>query len=175
MTRPYRDDKHLWSTIETEAGAIAVHPIRADRIMFDIAKTNHAPAHRPDGQHGSRVLSIGNGVEIRAGGFVTRTADGWTVERELFDAIQYPSGRELTTAQDERARELITSMVLGWIATHEGDIAQAEDIYRNNAALALEENVAKHVEALRILRRNLRACENGRTYTQYPDLPTKGR
>ena len=63
--------------------------------------------------------------------------------------------------------------MLGWIATHEGDIAQADDIDRNNAARTLEEAIARHVEALKVLRRNLRRCENGQTFETYPDLPTQ--
>jgi hypothetical protein len=59
--------------------------------------------------------------------------------------------------------------------THAGDLAQADDIDRNNGARTLEEAIAKHEEALSILRAQLTACEEGEPFTQYPDLPTKGR
>ena len=75
-TRPYRDNRHLWSVIDTEAGAIALWPLRADSLAFDIARANHLPRNLPDGEHGSRVLDIGHGVSIRATGNVQRTENG---------------------------------------------------------------------------------------------------
>jgi hypothetical protein len=70
---------------------------------------------------------------------------------------------------------VIERMIGEWASTHEGDIAQADDIERNNAARTLEEAIATHQEALKILRANLKRCEAGKDYSQYPDLPTKGR
>jgi hypothetical protein len=57
-------------------------------------------------------------------------------------------------------------------STHAGDIAQADDIDRNNGARRLEETIRRHEEALSILRRELTACEEGEPFTHYPDLPT---
>lgn len=171
QARPYISDHHLWSTVSTDAGAIAVWPQTADRIYFDIAKTGHLPANLPDGEHGSHVLDIGGGVTIRAGGSVHRQDGSWAVCDALY-GCQYPSGRELTAKQDERARAVIGEMLTSWARTHEGDIAQADDIDRNNAARTLEEKIAQHTEALKILRRELRRCDNGKPFTQYPELPT---
>lgn len=169
--RPFVGDAHLWSTIETEAGAIALKPIRATDLYFDIARSNHLPRNLPEGEHGSRVLDIGGGVKIRATGHVARGANGWEITG-LY-ASQYPNGRDLTRLQDQRAREVILAMVLGWISTHEGDLAQADDIDRNNAAQTLEEQIKRHQDALRILRKQLRRCEEGKPFETYPDLPTK--
>lgn len=172
--RPYQSDRHLWATITTDAGAIAVWPQTADRIYFDIAKSSHLPANLPEGERGSHVLDIGRGVKVRASGSIHRTADGWKVRDAIYGA-QYPSGRELTAQQDQRARALIEQMIGEWAQAHEGDIAQADDIDRNNCARTLEENIARHEEALSILRAELERCEEGEPFTQYPDLPTKGR
>lgn len=175
MPRPYRSKDHLRDVIASDAGRIAVSPQEADRIVFDIASANHLPANLPTSDYnGSSVLDIGQGVKIRAAGNVQRNDNvGWQVMH--LHASQYPSGRELTAAQCERACERILELMLGWISTHEGDIAQADDIDRNNACRMLEENIERHAEALKILRRNLRACENDRDYDQYPDLPTDRR
>lgn len=180
MPRPYMSDRHLWSTASSDAGTIAVWPQTADRIYFDAAKSSHMPANLPDGEHGSSVLDIGHGVQVRASGNVIRNrasrpgaVDQWTVQH--FSACQYPSGRDLTPAQGNRAVALIGTMLTTWALHHEGDIAQADDIDRNNAARSLEEKIETHQAALKILRRELRACENGRDFTQYPDLPTDAR
>jgi hypothetical protein len=155
-----------------------VRPLRAGYIYFDAAKANHLPRNLPEGEHGSTVLDIGRGVQVRASGNARLAgtyagADQWAVT-DLY-ANQYPSGRELTAAQDHRARAIIGELVTAWASTHAGDIAQADDIDRNNAARGLEEQIAKHEEALDILRGQLAACEEGEPFTQYPDLPTKGR
>jgi len=168
---------HLRATIDAadygpngHTGAISVQPLSADRLRFDVAMSNHLPANQPEGMYGSRVLDIGAGVSIRADGFMVRVPDGWTVDH--LHAKQYPSGRDLTPKQRVRTLELLKAMIVGWIATHAGDMAQADDIERNNAARTLEEQIARHTNALKILRRELRACENGRPYRMYPDLPT---
>lgn len=176
-TRPYRSKDHLRATIAhpagAEHGAVAISPQEADRIVFDIAKHNHLPANLPDGDHGSRVLDIGGGVYVRASGSAHLQPDGsWKVTTRLH-ASQYPSGRDLTAKQDERARDLIGDMISDWAATHAGDIAQADDIDRNNAAHTLEETIATHEQALVILREQLAACDEGEPFTQFPDLPTK--
>jgi hypothetical protein len=173
--RPYRCSDHLRSTITTDGGAIAVRPIRTDLIYFDIAQSSHLPANLPDGERGSRVLDIGKGVQIRASGHAVPNGDGWTIRADTFHASQYPTGRDLTAAQTERARSIIGEIVGDWASRHAGDIAQAEDIARNNGARSLEEKIARHEEALKILRKQLRACDNGRPFSQYPDLPTDGR
>jgi hypothetical protein len=170
--RPYRTSEHLWSVAQSGAGKIAVWPLRADSIHFDAARSSHLPANLPDGQHGSTVLTLG-AMQFRASGNVERQGGAWRVTN--LSANQYPSGRELTSKQSERASALIAQIITDWASTHEGDIAQADDIARNNAAAALEEQIARHTEALRILRRELRACENGRDFARYPKLPTGGR
>jgi hypothetical protein len=173
--RPYRSNDHLHDVITSDAGSIEVRPQEADRLVFDIAQGNHLPDNLPTSRNGSSVLDIGRGVQIRAAGHVKLTDDGfWRVSGELYGS-QYPSGRDLTSGQEQRARVLIGDMISQWASTHEGDIAQADDIYRNNGAHTLEEQIAKHQQALMILRKQLRACENGKPFTQYPDLPTKGR
>jgi hypothetical protein len=180
MPRPYRSNDHLRDVIATEVGAITVQPLRADDLHFDIAWSNSQPANSPVGQHGSRVLDIGRGVSIRAIGNVglVGAIDGvpvdnvWKVKPSAFNASQYPSGRELTPAQDKRARELIAAMLTHWAVHHAGDIAQADDIDRNNAARTLEEYIERHEDALTILRRNLAACDEGEPFSRYPDLPT---
>lgn len=173
--RPYRSADHLRSTITTPTGAITVSPQEAGRIHFDIASANHLPANLPDGMHGSRVLDIGRGVHVRASGSAYREGTSWVVRCWPMHGSQYPSGRDLTTAQDARARTLIGQLITEWAKTHEGDIAQADDIARNNSARTLEEKIAKHEDALTILRDQLKACEEGDDYTMYPDLPTDSR
>jgi hypothetical protein len=168
--RPYQSNDHLRGLAFGEAGAIMVLPLRAGDIYFDAAKANHLPRNLPEGEHGSTVLDIGHGVSIRASGNARRIGGAWMVSH-LY-ANQYPSGRELTAKQDERARELIGGMIGRWAATHEDDIAQADDVDRNNGASRLEETIAQHEEALTILRAQLKACEEGDDYTQYPGLPT---
>jgi hypothetical protein len=72
-----------------------------------------------------------------------------------------------------RAEALVCEMVNEWAATHEGDIAQADDIDRNNGARHLEGTIREHEDALAILRRELAACEGGEPFTQFPKLPTR--
>lgn len=172
--RPYRSNDHLATVITSDAGSIWLCPQEADRIYFDIAKASHLPANLPDSRNGSRVLDIGRGVQIRASGSVYLDGDTWTIRDSIYPE-QYPSGRALTAQQTQRAREVIAGMIGEWAKTHEGDIAQADDIYRNNGAGTLEEKIETHKAALKILCRELRACENGRDFTQYPKLPTEGR
>lgn len=170
--RPYISDRHLWDTIASEAGAIAVWPQTSDRIYFDAAKSNHLPANLSEGDHGSTVVDIGHGVLVRASGSAYRQGARWVVEGQWFPS-QYPTGRDLTKLQDERAREVFGELITEWARTHEGDIAQADDIDRNNGARHLEEQIARHEEAITILREQLHACEEGEPFTQFPDLPTK--
>jgi hypothetical protein len=180
MSRPYRSNNHLHDVITSDAGSIEVRPQSADRITFDIASSNSLPANLPTSGNGSSVLDIGRGVQVRASGSIHREADGsWKLRErytvpDLYGSV-YPSGGELTRAMKERAAEVIERMIGEWASTHEGDIAQADDIERNNAARTLEEAIATHQEALKILRANLKRCEAGKDYSQYPDLPTKGR
>jgi hypothetical protein len=181
-TRPrdYRSDRHLATVLQApNGGVIALRPLRADNIYFDIAKADSMPANERTTRNGSEVLNIGGGVEIRASGNAKLVGtyqgdDQWAVEGTLY-ASQYPSGRELTRKQADRARALIGELITTWARAHAGDIAQADDIDRNNGARTLEEAIARHEEALRILRAQLSACEEGEPFTQYPDLPTRGR
>lgn len=176
--RPYKSADHLRGLATGNAGAIMVRPLRATNVYFDAARSNHVPANRPEGEHGSTVLDIGRGVQVRASGNAQLAgtyagADQWAVTH--LNASQYPSGRELTAAQEDRARAIIGELITTWAKTHAGDIAQADDIDRNNAAQGLEEQIAKHEQALDILRGQLAACEEGEPFTEYPDPPTKGR
>jgi hypothetical protein len=175
--RPWRSHNHLATVLEADdGGAIWIQPLRAGDIYFDVAKSNHLPANLPHSDYnGSHVLNIGRDVEIRASGNARLVSGAWTVETRYFYANQYPSGRELTAKQSERARALIAEIIGAWAATHAGDIAQADDIDRNNAAHTLEGNIARHEQAIAVLRENLTACEGGEPFTQYPDLPTNRR
>lgn len=178
--RDYRSDRHLTTLVDApNGGRIELRPLRADSIYFDIAKSNSMPANERTTRNGSEVLNIGGGVEIRASGNAKLVGiypggPQWSVDGALY-ASQYPSGRELTAKQAERARALIGELITAWARAHEGDIAQADDIDRNNNARTLEEAIAKHEEALSVLRANLSACEEGEPYQTYPDIPTKGR
>lgn len=161
-----------WHVVESSAGRIAVHPIKASSVYFDAARSNHKPAMRNEGEHGSTVIEIGRGIVARLSGNVERTADGWTCTHL---SASHAHGGDLTRAQEDRARELVATMIVEWIADHETELQRADEIYRNNAARTIEENMARHEDALRILRRNRRACDAGKAYETYPDLPTKGR
>ena len=176
--RPYRSNDHLADVVDTGKGRIEVRPQSADRITFDVAKANSMPANLPESSYnGSSVLDIGHGIEVRLSGYLTLTDDGWKVPepwRTLYGSV-YPSGRELTGPMRERATTAIEAAVNDWAATHAGDIAQADDIERSNGARTLEEAIAKHQTALKILRAELRKCEAGKAYRLYPELPTKGR
>ncbi len=175
QSRAWMDYKHLGSLATSDAGSIWMQPTCDHHIYFDAAKSNHLPANLPDGDYGSTVLNIGGFVLVRASGHVTRDDEnGWTIDPQYFSVTAYRGG-SVTPPRERRARELCLSMALGWISGHADELAEAEVIARNNAAHTLEENIARHAEALKILRRELRACESGRPFTQYPGLPTKGR
>jgi len=176
--RPYRSNDHLHDVIDTGKGRIEVRPQSADRMTFDVASANSQPANLPESRYnGSSVLDIGHGTEVRLSGYLKLTDDGWQIPepwRTLHGSV-YPSGRELTAPMRVRATTAVEAAVNEWAKTHAGDIAQADDIERNNGARTLEEEIAKHQAAMKILRTELRKCENGKPYRQYPDLPTKGR
>lgn len=169
--RPWRSQAHLETTITGEAGAIHITPLRADEMHFDIAWSNSQPANEPSARNGSHVLDIGRGVQVRAIGNVRRDSDGQWVVSHL-TASQHPTGRDLSRQMAVRARGVITQMIGDWAATHEGDLAQADDVDRNNAAHTLERQIGEHEAALELLREQLRACEEGESFTQYPKLPT---
>jgi hypothetical protein len=176
--RPYLSNDHLHDVITAEVGSIKVHPQEADRITYDVAHSNSMPANEPTSRNGSTVLDIGRGVKVRATGSVHLQPDGsWKVPMRYsapdIHGSVYPSGRDLTESMRERAATIIERVIGDWAATHSRDIAQADDIYRNNGARSLEESIARHEAALEILRAELTACEDGREFTQYPDLPTK--
>jgi hypothetical protein len=171
--RPWKGSTHLETTIEGDAGAIHITPLRADDIHFDIAWSSSFPANERTARNGSRVLDIGRGIEARAIGNVKLVDGAWVVSH--FNGSQYDPtgrGRDLTGKQEERARALIAEMIGEWARTHEGDLAQADDIDRNNAAHVLEKNIAQHEEALAELRSQLAACEEGEPFARYPKLPT---
>ncbi len=168
--RPYINGLHLWTTITTDAGSLAVLPVTADRLIFDAAMSNHLPALRDTGDHGSTVLDIGKGHRVRVSGYAELAGACWELA-EL--RVSRDSGGDATNNMHARAEALVFEMLQDWAKTHEGDIAQADDIDRNNAARNLEEKIGEHQTALEILRRELRACEEGEPFSQYPDLPTK--
>lgn len=172
--RPWRSATHLETTITGEAGAIHISPLRADEIHFDAAWSNSYPDNLPEARNGSHVLDIGRGVLVRAIGNVRRDSDGQWVVSHL-TAKQYPNGRELSRQMAVRARGVITQMIGDWAATHEGDLAQADDVDRNNSAQHLEKQIAEHEAALELLREQLTACEEGEPFTQFPELPTDQR
>lgn len=173
MTRDYISND-LWSAITSDIGAIAVHPLRTDTINVDAAKSNHKPAMRSEGEHGSTVLDIGHGVRVRAHCTVRRTPDGWKCD-PTYSYVSREQGGDATLAQRDRALTLISSMVDAWAREHEDVIAEADRIDRNNNARKLEEDIAEHVAALKILRKHLRRCERGHAYETYPDLSTTRR
>jgi hypothetical protein len=176
--RPYLSDRHLTTLVDApNGGRIELRPLRATEVYVDIAKASSMPANERTTRNGSEVLSIGGGIEVRASANVELVGtyqgeDQWAVKGSLY-ASQYPSGRDLTRKQTERARALIGELVTTWARAHAGDLAQADDIDRNNAARSIEEQIAAHEQALAILREQLSACEEGEPFTQYPKLPTK--
>lgn len=170
ITRPYRSNDHLWSTVKTDAGVLAVHPTSARTLHFDAAKANHIPAYRDEGEHGSTVLDIGRGARVRVSGHAEKVGACWEIVRVY---VSRDTGGDATRAMEARAEALVFEMVNEWAQSHEGDIAQADDIDRNNAARTLEENIVRHEHALSVLREQLRACEEGEPFLQYPELATK--
>jgi hypothetical protein len=169
--RPYRSNKHLHALIETDAGSFTVLPLRTDDIHFDVAWSGYFPAR--EGQRGSTALDIGRGVKARGIGNA-RLIDGvWRVKPDL--TCSKESAGDLTLSMRQRFTELLERLINEWASTHAGDIAQADDIDRSNGARTLEENIARHEQALTVLRAQLAACEAGEPFTRYPDLPTKGR
>jgi hypothetical protein len=167
--RPWRSNEHLRDLITSDAGAFTVQPLRADDVHFDVAWSNYYPGEQ--GQHGSTPLDIGRGVKIRATGNARKFEDAWMISGRHFNGEQV-GGRELTSMQRARAIGLLEDLIAGWAATHEGDLAQADDIDRNNSANRLETQIGRHEEALAILRAQLVACEEGEPFSMYPDLPT---
>lgn len=170
--RPYISGQHLWTTITTDAGTLAVLPTSGRTLHFDAACTNHIPAYAPTGEHGSTILDIGRGIKVRVSGNAEKVGGAWELSHL---SVSRDIGGGVTANMEARAEALVHAMIWLWTSTHEGDIAQADDIARNNAARTLEEKIAKHESALLILRENLRACDEGEPYSQYPDLPTDRR
>jgi hypothetical protein len=167
--RDWAPDRHLETVIEGEAGRIWAKPIREDDIFFDIAKSNHLPANLPDSDNGSCVLDIGQGVKIRASGHVELRAEGWRVV-EAYTFIDAYEGGNVTPLRRARAIEIIRQMVEAWACSHPDQLAEAERIYRNNAAHRLERALERVAEDERTLREQLAACESGEAFTQYPKL-----
>jgi hypothetical protein len=171
--RPYRGNDHLWSTVTTDAGTLAVWPLDARRLHFDAAMANHLPMLREEGQHGSTVLDIGRGARVRVSGNAEFVGGAWEITHL---SVRRDVGGDATRTMEARAEALVFDLVNDWAKTHAADIAQADDIARNNGARALEETIAKHETALAILREQLSRCEDGESsWTEYPDVPTKGR
>jgi hypothetical protein len=163
--RPWRSYDHLRDLIERDFGAFTVQPLRAGDVHFDAGWSN-------GGQHGSTALDIGRGVTMRATGNA-RLIDGrWTIDPRRANFSRDDSRNDPTALQIARTVDLLTEQISEWASTHAGDIAQADDIDRNNGAHRLEETIARHEAALTILREQLRACEEGEPFTMYPDLPT---
>ncbi len=176
MPRPYRSNDHLWSTVTTDAGTLAVHPIESHRLYFDAAKANHRPMLATTGEHGSTVLDIG-GAEtvryVRVSGNAELVGACWEITHL---SVSREQSGDATRAQHAKAEALVFDILQKWAGAHAGDIAQADDIYRNNGARALEEKIEQHERALAILRDELDCCEDGESrWTQYPELPTAHR
>lgn len=176
--RPWRTSDHLHTIVNAEgdsdaAGALELRPIRADWISVDVAWSNSYPANEARSSNGSHVLDIGRGVFVRASANLGLEDGAWTVKH--VSAKQFPSGRELTRQQDERLETALVEIITRWAETHEGDLAQADDIDRNNSAQHLEKQIGEHEQALELLREQLRACEEGEPFTQFPELPTDRR
>lgn len=166
-TRPYRGSDHLWSIVTTDAGTLAVHPMSARSLYFDAAWSNHAPAYADTGEHGSTVLDIGRGARVRVAGNAEKVGACWELTHLH---CSRDSGGDVTRAMHARAEALVFEMLNEWAQSHAGDIAQADDIARNNDARRLEQLIAEHERAVAILRENLAACDEGEPYTGYPDL-----
>ncbi len=170
--REYMGSDHLWSVATNDAGSLAIWPLRATALHFDAAKANHIPAYADEGMHGSTVLDIGRGHRVRVSGNAVKVGGAWEVSHL---SVSRDFGGDATRHMHARAEALVVEMVNAWAATHEGDIAQADDIDRNNGARTLEEDIREHEAALEILRGQLAACDEGEAFTQYPKLPTARR
>ncbi len=172
MARQYEDYKRTAGLATGPSGSIWMQPTSSTHIHFDAAKASHVPAYAPTGEHGSTIIDVGRGASVRISGHAHLTADGWTVDSRYF-YVDGERGGDATKRQRDRAMEIAATMVSEWASANANALADAEFCDRNNGAKTLEENIACHVEALKILRRNLRACGNGKPWTQYPALPTK--
>jgi hypothetical protein len=161
---------HLWSVATNDAGSLAIWPLRATALHFDAAMSDHVPAYADEGMHGSTVLDIGCGHRVRVSGSAEKVGGAWEIS---YLSVSRDIGGDATRHMHARAGALVREMVNEWAATHEGDIAQADDIDRNNAASYLEGTIREHEDALAILRRELAACEEGEPFTQFPKLPTR--
>lgn len=171
-TRSYINSHHLWTTVTTDAGSLAVHPTRADYLIFDAAKASHIPAYADAGEHGSTVLDIGRGVRVRVSGHAEKVGSCWEIA-SLY--VLRDSGGDVSREMHARAEALVFDMLNMWGPTHEGDIVQADDIARNNDAMRLENLISEHATALKILHRELRRCDSGASYAAYPTIPTDRR
>jgi hypothetical protein len=176
--RPYLANRHLWAAVTTDAGTFGILPLRTGKVMiqarwgseYDLARAVTGDAKGTV----TTPIDIGRGVAVTFHGFIERGPDGWQVDSR-YTSMHQDNGGEVTRLQRERAEAVILAAALPWIESHAGDIAQANDIDRNNGAHRLEEQIIEHQKALAILRAELRKCENGKNYTMYPELPTKGR
>lgn len=157
--RPYLGAEHLTTTVPTHGGAIAVHPVSAMRIRFDVAMSAHLPLMRDAGEDGSRVLEIEPGVKVRASGFVVRVGGAWEMEAAYLDACRADGGT-LSNRQKAIAEAVIRDAMNAWTETHAADIAQAGDIWRNNRARDVEVDIARLENTLEELRAQLYAIEN---------------
>jgi hypothetical protein len=172
MTREWQDYKVTAGLATSDAGSIWMQPTKATHIHFDAAKASHIPAYAPTGEHGSTIIDVGRGASVRISGHAHLVGAQWTVDPRYF-YVDGDKGGDATPRQKARALEIATAMVNAWALAHPDALAEAERCDRNNGARSLEEDIARHSAALKILRRELRACDNGRAWTQYPDLPTK--
>lgn len=166
MPRPYISGQHLWTTITTDAGTLAVLPTSGRTLHFDAAHASHLPYLKPTGEHGSTILDIGRGIKVRVSGNAEKVGGAWELSHL---SVSRDIGGGVTANMQARAEALAYDMIQAWAATHEGDIAQADDIARNNAARTLETSIAAHERGLLALRANLAACEAGEPYTEYPE------
>lgn len=165
MSRPYLSSDHLWDCVD----GVAILPQKTGQIMVEIAKGNHYPANLPEGRHGSHVLDIGRGVQVRVHGFVKRDDAGdWKVDRAYLSTEQYPTGRALTGSMIDRTCEKIESLISKWAHYNADKLSEANTIWRNNDAMRLEDQIEAREAELSVLQAHLTACDNNDVYSPYP-------
>jgi len=169
--REYQDYRHTAGLATSDVGSIWMQPTKATHIYFDAAKSNYLPALKQTGEHGSTVLDIGRGVMVRVSGHAHLVDGVWTIDPGYF-YVDRDTGGDVTHEQKRRALAVVEPMIQRWADDHPSSLVVAEHCDRNNGARTLEENISRHVAALKVLRRELRACDGGRAWSQYPDLPT---
>lgn len=166
--RPYLSAKHLETLIPVGDGIARIYPLEADRIRVDMAHESHRPSMARTTPNGSSAMTV-DGLLARASALLVRVGGDW--ELSGYESVTI-DGSTATPRRVAIVTDELRQAVAEWARTHEADIAQADDIRRNNAARTLEESIREHEQALAILHAQLRQCEEGEPYTEYPSLPT---